>query len=89
MWKYLGNDQGHGFGYCQYWHYEDIAHPEHPEEIPEELNHGQDGVVFVSTIWADNKIAYDIYNFTDDKYLYVIHVHEETFNYFRYSKGDK
>jgi hypothetical protein len=30
-WKVL--EEGHGFGYVEYWHPEDIAHPEHPGEI--------------------------------------------------------
>ena len=39
MWKHLGNEDGNGFGYCEYWHFEDPAHPEHPSEIPETMDY--------------------------------------------------
>ena len=87
MWKHLGNEDGNGFGYCEYWHFEDPAHPEHPSEIPETMDyeHGSGILHFVGQCKSDDrKVKYDIYQFTDQNYLYIIHVHAETWNYFRY-----
>ena len=85
MWKHLGNEDGNGFGYCEYWHFEDPAHPEHPSEIPETMDyeHGSGILHFVGQCKSDDR-KYDIYQYTDQNYLYIIHVHDETWNYFRY-----
>ena len=74
-WKVL--EEGHGFGYVEYWHPEDIAHPEHPTEIPEDFQDSKSNLVGIAGL-------YDIYRWIDQNYLYIIHVHAETYNYFRY-----
>ena len=72
-WKVL--EEGHGFGYVEYWHPEDIAHPEYPGEIPEEHIDYMDAESQVVSAWQDAN------------YIYVIHhVLDETFNYFRYEE---
>ena len=73
-WKLLG--EGHGHGYVEYWDFgETYPHPEHPTEIPDEyIEHMDEDSRMVST-------------YPTEDYLYVIHhVHDETFNYFRYTK---
>ena len=74
-WKVL--EEGHGFGYVEYCHPEDIAHPEHPGEIPEDFQDSKSNLVGIAGL-------YDIYRWIDQNYLYIIHVHAETYNYFRY-----
>ena len=72
-WKVL--EEGHGFGYVEYWHPEDIAHPEYPTEIPDDHIDYMDAESQVVSAWQDAN------------YIYVIHhVLDETFNYFRYPK---
>ena len=69
-WKLLG--QGHGHGYVEYWDFSaTYPHPEHPTEIPDDV--------------IEDTYVVDYYN--DDKYTYIIHhMHDTTFNYFRYAK---
>ena len=74
-WKVL--EEGHGFGYVEYWHPEDIAHPEHPGEIPEDFEDDKSNLVGIAGL-------FDIYKWLDQNYVYIIHVHSETYNYFRY-----
>ena len=74
-WKVL--EEGHGFGYVEYWHPEDIAHPEHPGAIPEDFQDDKSKLVGIAGL-------FDIYKWLDQNYVYIIHVHSETYNYFRY-----
>ena len=74
-WKLLGNNDGHGFGYVEYWDFNDTyPHIEHPEEIPDNVIDDMDSNYKLVSIYIK-------------KYTYVIHhVHDETYNYFRYGK---
>lgn len=77
MWKLLGNNDGHGFGYVEYWDFgETYPHSEHPTEIIDEhIEYMDEDSKMVSTYHTNN-------------YIYVIHhVHDETYNYFRYKRG--
>jgi len=71
-WKLLG--EGHGHGYVEYYD-GDYAHGDYPQEIPDDvIDYMENDSCLVDT-WQDSK------------YIYVIHhVHDETYNYFRYTK---
>ena len=77
-WKKLGDTDGHGFGYVEYWDFSDTyPHAEHPKEITDDdcydFSYVGNGISIKST--------------SDNKYDYVIqHRSGETYNYFRYKK---
>ena len=63
---------GHGHGYVEYYD-GDYAHSDYPQEIPDDV------------VEDTHMVDY----WENDNYIYVIHrIHEETFNYFRYEKGE-
>ena len=50
---------------------------DHPGEIPEDFEDDKSNLVGIAGL-------FDIYKWIDHNYVYIIHVHSETYNYFRY-----
>ncbi len=93
-WKQL--EQGHGFGYMEYWDPEDWAHPEYPKEIfpdGEDMSEEASAGLMNSPWYGGNR--FEIYQFNhkgwsleegDIQHTYVIHHINETWNFFRYRR---
>tara|TARA_R110000823_G_scaffold163122_5_gene294779 strand:+ start:491 stop:784 length:294 start_codon:yes stop_codon:yes gene_type:complete len=93
-WKQL--EQGHGFGYMEYWDPEDWAHPEYPEEIfPDGEDMSEEASAgLMNPPWYGGS-RFEVYQFNhkgwsleegDIQYTYVIHHKDETWNFFRYRR---
>jgi len=93
-WKQL--EEGHGFGYMEYWDPEDWAHPEHPKEIfPDGEDMSEEASAgLMNAPWYGGS-RFEVYQFNhkarcseegDILYTYVIHHKDETWNFFRYRR---
>lgn len=95
-WKQL--EEGHGFGYMEYWDPEDWAHPKYPEEVfPDaegEYMSEEASAGLMNAPWYGGS-RFEVYQFNhkaqcleegDILYTYVIHHKDETWNFFRYRR---
>ena len=97
-WKQL--EEGHGFGYMEYWDPEDWAHPKYPEEVfpdaeGEYMSEEASAGLMNAPMYGGNR--FEVYQFNhkvrcseegDILYTYVIHHKDETWNFFRYYRRE-